>query len=1057
MQLIQRKTLTYQAGSSDKVYEVDLCQLAADRYVVNYRFGRRGGTLKEGCQTPSALDLAGAQKAFDKLVNSKITKGYQDTAVVVTASAPKAPAPTFAPDLAGRDRYILDRLATAVANPSQPDLPKQWPLDRVIWRSGELQLAAAVPLLMQLWSDKPIRNYSIAWALGNCGDLQAIPILEQAYRNQSHPDRVRRICLAAIIKLSDAKRAELRPELIAQLPTPIRTVVETNQSIELIIQAVTNYLATVDLQRVSFVGLLYHIDPDLGRSIVLNLLETADFKPNCFKHLRHTFKLAEYFQDAELLAGFTYGFDLKKAAYGGGYRWVYLDQKRKGREQSIVIGGDSEQGKLELSSDDSRLAYGAATRDYLRHRIWRSLKTLGESGRSEYTNIATEILLQYSDANATPVREAVVYSDYNQRTYRYNKSVTVQWDAYAPHLTFNHLLYTHSPRYELKSGKDIWNCKQGYKPGNPVPTVREEAFPELWDRQPELLLKLLCESNCKPVHEFATKAIADSPEFCQQLAIDTLIQLLAKPYSVTAQFGFELARSRYQPQHPQAELILAIANCAYAPARTQAYEWIAAQIDRFLADDVSIAGLVLSPQPETQVFIRQTLSTTIIPIDVAQNLIGRIVAGLLSLTTEQSAIAEHATQTLTTCFQVQLRSIGLEVILDLLRHPLATLQTTGARILLDRQTPAIELPAGLIDALIESPIDSVRSIGVQLFGQLPDEILVDKLELILSFATHELPEMRQAIVPCLRRLQVYPEFMMRLIDRLLPVVLAPESSEGLHSFIGQLLQAELPNWMEAANQDTAWMLLGASATAAQDLGGRLLQTNAERWVDSLTTAKIAELTHHEILAVRSAGWHMLDRILPRLRQSTEDLLAATLVMASKWTDAREYGFKLFGEVLQPQELTPAVVISICDSNREDVRRFGRDLVGKCFQAQDGLEYLLKFSEHPTADMQLFASQYLEDYAADNPARLAELTPYFGRVLAQVNRSRVAKTRIFNFLSAEAVKSVTAAQLVVEVLTRQSASIAINERARSLETLLKIHQLYPELTVPIAIKEVVLKS
>jgi hypothetical protein len=150
------------------------------------------------------------------------------------------------------------------------------------------------------------------------------------------------------------------------------------------------------------------------------------------------------------------------------------------------------------------------------------------------------------------------------------------------------------------------------------------------------------------------------------------------------------------------------------------------------------------------------------------------------------------------------------------------------------------------------------------------------------------------------------------------------------------------------------------------------------------------------------------------------------------------------------------VISICDSNREDVRRFGRDLVSKCFQAQDGLEYLLKFSEHPTTDMQLFASQYLEDYAADNLERLAELIPYFGRVLAQVNRAKVAKERIFNFLSSEAIKSSVAAQLVVEVLTRQSASIAVSEKARSLETLLKIHQLYPELTVPIKVKEVTLK-
>jgi predicted DNA-binding WGR domain protein len=1111
MQLIQRKTLVYQAGSSDKVYEVDLCQLATDRYVVNYRFGRRGGTLKEGCQTPSALALAAAQLAFDKLVNSKLAKGYQDSGAAVTV-APKAPAPVFVPDFAGRNQHILDRLTAAVSNPSQPSAPKQWPIDRVIWRSGELQLTAAAPLLMQLWGNQPLRNYSIAWALGNCGDAQAIPLLEQAYRDIKNPDHVRRICLEAIFKLSEAKKTALRAELMVQLPVKIRSAIEQQESMAVLLSAFWEYLSTAAIQDFSVIDLLYQIDQESCRHIILNFVQETPFESSyddsdevtvggykefraklCrknfdresrypesmyfFKYMRHILKTAEYRCDAEVLGILTYRLDLESPFYPSDIGYLYFDQERPGRPQDFTVNRwkrdnqtnkyrnfVSKEFKQEISSIDSRLAYGSKTRDYLRRRVWRSLKALGELAQPAYIDTAAAILLQYSDENAVPPQESVRYSDYNYQTYQYNKITKNHWDAYAEYLTLNHILYTNSPRYELKSGKDIWQCKKNYKPGDPMPAVREEAFPELWNQQPAILLRLLCESACKPVHEFAAKAIADSPEFCQEISIDNIIQLLAKPYEVTAQFSFGLAKSRYQPQSPQAELILAIANCAYAPARTEAYGWLSAQIDRFLADDVLITGLVLSPQPDTQIFIRQALSTTIIATNLAQSLIGRIIAGLLTFTPEQAVIAENATQTLTTCFQTQLRSIGLEVILDLLRHPLATLQTTGARILLDRQTPAIaslapsviDLPAGLIDALIESPIDAVRSIGVQLFGQLPDEMLVDRLELILSFTTHPLPEMRQAIVPCLRRLKVYPEFMAQLIDRLLPVLLAPEASEGLHSFISQLLQNDLPNWMEVANPATAWMLLSAPATASQELSGRLLQTNADRWVANLSTERIAELTHHEILVVREAGWQMLGKILPRLRQSSEDLLAATLVMASKWDDSRAYGFTLFGEILQPAELTPAVVISICDSNREDVRRFGRDLVSKCFQAQDGLEYLLKFSEHPTTDMQLFASQYLEDYAANNLERLAELTPYFGRVLAQVNRARVAKERIFNFLSAEATKSANAAQLVIEVLTRQSASIAVSEKARSLETLLKIHQLYPELTVPIKIKEATLK-
>jgi hypothetical protein len=185
MQLIQRRTLVYQAGSSAKVYEVDLCQVAPvgnaslkeNRYVVNYRYGKRGGVLKEGSQTPSALPLAGAQSVFDKLVDSKIAKGYGEEGSVVApvAPPPAVSVPQFTADGAGRDHYILERLAAAVRNPTAPSPPRQWPLDRVIWRAGELQITAAAPLLLQLWGHSPLRNYSIAWALGYCGAASALP------------------------------------------------------------------------------------------------------------------------------------------------------------------------------------------------------------------------------------------------------------------------------------------------------------------------------------------------------------------------------------------------------------------------------------------------------------------------------------------------------------------------------------------------------------------------------------------------------------------------------------------------------------------------------------------------------------------------------------------------------------------------------------------------------------------------------------------------------------------------------------------------------------------
>ncbi len=1047
MQLIQRKTLVYQAGNSDKVYEVDLSEVATDRYMVNYRYGKRGGTLREGAETVVAVPLAEAQKVFDRLVRSKVSKGYLEAGTAAPSTVVAQVIPAIGDDLDARDRAILARLMLAVNNRNAVVKPKEWQVSRAIWRSGELRLSAAAPLLMQLWGDNPLTNYSIVWALGNCGDESAVPMLDAVYRQADTPAHIRRIALEALFKLNPAQSVRLQNELSLKLPQPLRNLVRDKAEVAAIDRELQAYLATAKPKQFDVLDLLYQIDSEWTRPVILNFVQGAPFLPNYFQRLRHIFKIAEYRQDTEVFGILAYRIETISQSYNSNDYGIYIPNSGQylrmqnwgysaetGRYESTQTG----EFQQEMNRSDCRLAYSSKTRNYLRRRVWRSLRTLGEENCAEYVRLATSILLQYSDNDALPPRD--------------------RWDKYATYLAFNHILYTNSPRYELKSGKDIWQCRAQFKVGDPVPNVREEAFPDLWEKSPELLLQLLVQSQCQPVHEFAVKPLKACNDFCQQIPIETLIRLLEKPYAVTAEFGFELAKSRYQPAQPQHDLILAIANCAYAPARSQAHQWLQAQIDRFCVDDRLIASLVISIQSDTQIFMRQILGTTNIPNPTAQLIIGRIIAQLLTLDETQVSIIENAVQTLITCFPIQLRSIGLEIVLDLLRHPLPALQVCGAQILLNHQTSVLDLPAGLIDALIESPVESVRVIGVQLFGQLPDEILLDRIELIIVFITHESPEIRLAIRSTINRLAAeHLAFTTGLVDRLIAILLAPEKYEGLHTFISQILQNDLPNWMVATSIETTWTLLKAPPTASQELAGKILQANSSQWAQTLDTEKIAELSHHEILAVRASSWQMLGQILPRLRQQAGELLAATMVMASKWEDSRQFGFQLFGETLTPAELTPAIVISICDSNREDVRRFGRDLVGKCFEQQDGLEYLLKFSEHPTTDMQLFASQYLEDYAADNLERLQELMPYFTRVLAQVNRARVAKQRIFAFLKSEAIKTEAAAKIVVEILTRQSASIAIGEKARALETLLKIHQLYPQLSVPIFIKPLPMKT
>ncbi len=1086
MQIIKRTTLLYQAGSSAKVYEIDLCQVGDNRYVVNSQYGKQGTVLKENSETVTAISLEQAQRLCDRLVNAKVSKGYRDatgeTEATSTPLASTPPPPIQIPlDSDASSHAILNRLV-AILNVGVPGgvatrqgsgqaygrrrggstsaENRTHPLDRLIWRAGELKITAAAPLLLRMLntSRNPIRNYAIAWSLGWCGDRSVIPTLEGLYQNSATPDSVRRIAFEAVFKLADSdKQAEMRSKLIAQLPIALRDSA-CNHTSEQFAETLQTYFDSGDAFRFAAIELLYQINSENIRPVILEVLRTVPLEYNYFQRVRHIFKIAEYRQDVEAFAILAKRFDQDKPA----------DPSIKVREYSNPMTGEKmvmviENGvKHKFSFREqpeipNNKVYTQKTRSYLQRRVWRSLRKLGELGDPTYINLAVSILLQHADADAEEVRQSVYYKyDRNWRRY---ESARVEWDIYAKYLTFNHILYENSPRYILKPNSKAWRCVPPYKPENPEPKVREEAFPQLWEQHPTALLQLLLESECRPVHHFAVKAMRSCQQFCAELSLEILINILDRPYEVTAQLGFELARSRYQPEQPDGKLILAVANCAFAPARTEAYRWINEQRDRFLTEDSQlIAGLVLSKQAETRTFARQLLGAAIVSDATARSLIGQIIALMLTLQPDQTEQAKQGAETLLLSFSIQLRSLGLEIILDLLRHPLPVLQTLGAQILVNHEVNALDLPSGLMEALLESPYDNVRVLGVRLFGQLPDRVLLERTALILTIATHAIADMREAIRPIIHRLaNDNHQFSLTLAGELVQVLLAPEAHEGVHKFLCQLLQTDLPEWMSVATQETTKQLLQTKSTAAQEVAGSILSANGSVWASSFTTSEIAQFGNHEVLTVRNASYAMCEQILPRLHRQPEELFAALPFLESRWDDARLFGFRLFGEFLQPEDFTPAVIISICDSIRTDVRKFGRDLVSRCFQETDGQEYLVKFSEHPSTDMQLFATNYLENYAANNPSRLQELIPYFTRVLAQVNRGRVTKQRVFAFLNQEATKSEAAASIVAQIFTRQSAAIAIGDKAKALESLLKIHLTYPQIPLPIKLLATPTKS
>lgn len=68
-------SLFFKEGSSDKEYHAQI-EEAGGGYVVNFQYGRRGAALQSGTKTASPVDIASAEKIYNKLVSEKTGKGY---------------------------------------------------------------------------------------------------------------------------------------------------------------------------------------------------------------------------------------------------------------------------------------------------------------------------------------------------------------------------------------------------------------------------------------------------------------------------------------------------------------------------------------------------------------------------------------------------------------------------------------------------------------------------------------------------------------------------------------------------------------------------------------------------------------------------------------------------------------------------------------------------------------------------------------------------------------------------------------------------------------------
>lgn len=996
MRLIKTVKLYYTQGTSDKVYEVDLCEQPnddANRYWVNFRYGRRGTTLREGTKTVTPVDLAQAEAIFTSVVVAKTNKGYRESSLRRLLITPTSSA------------SLSERL-------SQIDgINESLQRARSIWR-----LPQQPDPVLAAWLEKGLspqnhwlENYARLRTLGRTGEVRNLTKVKTLLASESLP--LRHLAYEVWLRLSDeAERSVQQAQLLATLPGELASAITANDStaLDILLAQRINEHNPDASERLKTLYLLALDNAPLHQSL-LRLAKDLPLRPTLFKGIRYLFKMAEFRLDAAMFALLVWRFDTTREFYSADWDWAWLE------------GTGYIKPSAELVRADSRLAYSKKTRHYLRRHSWRSLQRLGVTGDPRYVDMASALLLQYHDTDLLPERPC----------YR----GTYAADAHL--FAWNAILRLHNPRYQRHSQRALWiRLSEGRD------TQRGEAFPALWDQRPDALLALLLHSDSHAVIEFALRALKDNSEFCRNLTDQQLAKLLARPSAVIAEWV--LAHLARRPLSHA--LLVALIQSPHSQARVMALTQLNALSMLFDDTELSVA-LLLTDDEE----IGRWLDARLIqqPLNGVQKdaLMQALLAQLSLATTGFSP--QHA-QWLSICCTTHLsaavHSVSLEILSTLLGHADVGVQILAAQLLVSSRFTLNDLPQALVSQLHHSPVAAVRASGIALLGKQSPETLLRQLSLLVDLLSCGEEAERQACFGLLQ--QLARSDASAVFAALFPLLFQKEAQEGAHQALLTFIRQHLSPCLETLDKDTLWRLIQARASAAQTLGGEVLQSRSPL---EFSVRQWVVLANHPERAIRDYALRAFEQHVDVVREQSREALA---VLESDWPTTREFAFAYFRQHYPAQSWTPELIVNLCDSNREDVQAWGRELLQTFFHRDRGEEYLLKLSQHPSVTVQTFVTHFFADYAAGKPQVILALRPCFLAILSQVNRGRVAKDRTLAFLAQQAECSPQVLEMVSELLTRLSLTVVQKDKAPLIKTMLQLQKRHPELTLPL---EIVVRS
>lgn len=1024
MKLVKSIQLFFQEGSSDKVYQIDLLETGEDAFVVNFKYGRRGAALKEGTKTAMSVNRAEAEKIFSSLEDEKRKKGY----------LPEGEHTNFNPDFTAvkststtvpKKHKLIVKLLKAALNDEEHE---SWPVSRIIWRAGELTIAEAAPWVLKLVDkDDPVQLYVCIWTLSRIGDTKCNAFFTEITKG-SYPSHISNLACAALLNNSDAaSRKTIIEQLSAKLPESLKLALKADDSY---LQAyLKDHFTKFSANKNDFLIPLYFIsnEDEKLRALFIKHIVEVPIKAGYFKCVRQLFKISEMLYDTEL-----YGLlakSLEKAPYNYSGEYAVIEGRLTAIEEEKI-------------KEDSTLAFSRKTKEYFSRRIVRMLRKYGEEQSTYYTKFACDILLAFDDeSDLTPPEKTLKWEyEYEENNQSYSSHERILWfDSYAGYRAFNYILYANSTRYIMPKSRGRWQCVPPYTPGTDFAPLREEAFAVLWNNASEEIIKLLAYSKCSRVTDFALFVFQNNASFKEKINEKDVIQFLLSQSLKVQQLGFKLSMEKYST--PGVELIIAMLKCKLDEARKFAQECISQEPEQFSNNEAFLSSLMLSAEFSGQLWLNTFLLQHRPGNEVLQSvfltLINRLKGSAIII--NESYIAAVAAW-IDLFFADAIERLETKEILELLQHPNTLVQGLAAKLLVLKKLDSKEIPDEIIFRLLESENKMSRTAAIDLLNHLSADEIADKQSLVLSLCLSSLQDVRQSAQKLIDKLLLHNGAAgIQLVQLFIPVLTVKEKYEGLHADVLKLISEKLINYLNQIPVKQILSLCTSRYIASQELGNLLLEKHID--ADVLSIKDLNVIASSGLLKNRQYVIAYYTTHLQRIKTEKKE---AILLADSNWEDVRLFAFDFFGQNFQEEDWDPTLFISLCDSVKHDVQAFGREMITKWFEKDNGFDYLLKLSQHPDQRMQLFASGFLEQFAKNNLEMMSKLNDFFITLLSQINKGRTAKIRCIHLLSKEAVSDEAHAFLIAQIFNRMSATATIQDKALYIEALTEIKKKFPSI-------------